>query len=79
MVPFVLNFQIALGIQAPTNNVGAITLPSSLIKDLPSEETDLASRIIFNFFEKTTVFQVTFYYTINGKWEIVHHVLKLSG
>ncbi|XP_025056904.1 adhesion G-protein coupled receptor G2 [Alligator sinensis] len=51
------DLQIALGIQAPTNNVGAIMLPSSLIKDLPSEETDLASRIIFNFFEKTTVFQ----------------------
>uniref|UniRef100_A0A7M4ECC1 Adhesion G-protein coupled receptor G2 n=1 Tax=Crocodylus porosus TaxID=8502 RepID=A0A7M4ECC1_CROPO len=51
------DLQITLGIQAPTNNVGAITLPSSLLMDLPSEETDLASRIIFNFYEKTTVFQ----------------------
>ncbi|NXQ90624.1 AGRG2 protein, partial [Nyctibius grandis] len=51
--------QISLGINAinDLNNLGSITLPSSLLTNLPPEEVDLASRIIFNFFKKTTVFQ----------------------
>ncbi|TFK10242.1 protachykinin-1 [Platysternon megacephalum] len=51
------DLQIALGTQAPINSVGAITLPSSLLTNLSSEDMPLASRIIFNFFEKTTPFQ----------------------
>ncbi|NXO31491.1 AGRG2 protein, partial [Cisticola juncidis] len=53
------DLQISLGVQAiqNLNNLGSITLPSSLLKNLPTEELDLASRIIFNFFKKTTVFQ----------------------
>ncbi|XP_067412571.1 adhesion G-protein coupled receptor G2 [Emydura macquarii macquarii] len=51
------DLQIALGTQAPINSVGAIALPSSLLTNLPSEDVHLASRIIFNFFEKTTPFQ----------------------
>ncbi|KAG6930377.1 adhesion G protein-coupled receptor G2, partial [Chelydra serpentina] len=51
------DLQIALGTQAPINSVGAIALPSSLLTNLPSEDMPLASRIIFNFFEKTTPFQ----------------------
>ncbi|NXL93900.1 AGRG2 protein, partial [Alectura lathami] len=39
------------------NNLGSVTLPSSLLTDLPPEELDLATRIIFNFFKKPTVFQ----------------------
>lgn len=55
-------FQISLGINAihDLNNLGSITLPSSLLTNLPPEELDVASRIIFNFFKKTTVFQVSF-------------------
>nr|XP_009938959.1 PREDICTED: G-protein coupled receptor 64 [Opisthocomus hoazin] len=53
------DLQISLGINAiyDLNNLGSITLPSSLLSNLPPEELDLASRIIFNFFKKTTVFQ----------------------
>ncbi|NWS24973.1 AGRG2 protein, partial [Polioptila caerulea] len=53
------DLQISLGVQTiqNLNNLGSITLPSSLLKNLPTEELDLASRIIFNFFKKTTVFQ----------------------
>ncbi|KFV95440.1 G-protein coupled receptor 64, partial [Fulmarus glacialis] len=53
------DLQISLGINAihDLNNLGSITLPSSLLTNLPPEELDLASRIIFNFFKKTTVFQ----------------------
>ncbi|XP_017939781.2 adhesion G-protein coupled receptor G2 isoform X1 [Manacus vitellinus] len=53
------DLQISLGAQAVNdlNNLGSITLPSSLLTNLPTEELDLASRIIFNFFKKTTVFQ----------------------
>lgn len=55
-------FQISLGVQPiqNLNNLGSITLPPSLLKNLRTEELDLASRIIFNFFKKTTVFQVFF-------------------
>ncbi|PKU36278.1 hypothetical protein llap_13418 [Limosa lapponica baueri] len=53
------DLQISLGINSinDLNNLGSITLPSSLLTNLPPEELDLASRIIFNFFKKTTVFQ----------------------
>ncbi|NWS92106.1 AGRG2 protein, partial [Toxostoma redivivum] len=53
------DLQISLGVQRSQNfnNLGSITVPSSLLKNLPTEELELASRIIFNFFKKTTVFQ----------------------
>ncbi|NXP38014.1 AGRG2 protein, partial [Leiothrix lutea] len=53
------DLQITLGVQTiqNLNNLGSITLPSLLLKNLPTEESALASRIIFNFFKKTTVFQ----------------------
>ncbi|NXQ17232.1 AGRG2 protein, partial [Peucedramus taeniatus] len=53
------DLQISIGVQPiqSLNNLGSITLPSSLLKNLRTEELDLASRIIFNFFKKTTVFQ----------------------
>ncbi|NXC54833.1 AGRG2 protein, partial [Aleadryas rufinucha] len=53
------DLQISLGVQTiqNLNTLGSITLPSSLLTNLPTEELDLASRIIFNFFKKTTVFQ----------------------
>ncbi|KFQ12854.1 G-protein coupled receptor 64, partial [Leptosomus discolor] len=53
------DLQISLGINAinDLNNLGSITLPSALLTNLPPEELDLASRIIFNFFKKTTLFQ----------------------
>ncbi|KFQ87805.1 G-protein coupled receptor 64, partial [Phoenicopterus ruber ruber] len=53
------DLQISVGINAVNNlnNLGSITLPSSLLTNLPPEELDLASRVIFNYFKKTTVFQ----------------------
>ncbi|NWH90390.1 AGRG2 protein, partial [Aegithalos caudatus] len=53
------DLQVSLGVQAiqNLNNLGSITLPPLLLKNLPTEGLDLASRIIFNFFKKTTVFQ----------------------
>ncbi|XP_021264928.1 adhesion G-protein coupled receptor G2 isoform X2 [Numida meleagris] len=53
------DLQISLGpnVLHDLNNLGSITLPSSLLTNLPPGELDLASRIIFNFFKKTTVFQ----------------------
>ncbi|NXF72641.1 AGRG2 protein, partial [Sclerurus mexicanus] len=53
------DLQISLGMQTlrDLNNLGSITLPPSLLTNLPTEELDLASRIIFSFFKKTTVFQ----------------------
>ncbi|RLW07685.1 hypothetical protein DV515_00003643, partial [Chloebia gouldiae] len=53
------DLQISLGVQPiqNLNNLGSIILPSSLLKNLRTEDLDLASRIIFNFFKKTTVFQ----------------------
>ncbi|XP_054830240.1 adhesion G-protein coupled receptor G2 [Eublepharis macularius] len=51
------DLQVAMGTQAPANSVGAIRLPSSVMTNLSSADKHLASRIIFNFFEKTTLFQ----------------------
>nr|XP_056717777.1 adhesion G-protein coupled receptor G2 [Euleptes europaea] len=51
------DLQVALGTQAPTGSAGAISLPSSIITNLSAGDRNLASRIIFNFFEKTTLFQ----------------------
>ncbi|NXU53734.1 AGRG2 protein, partial [Turnix velox] len=53
------DLQVSLGVNSlhDLNSLGSIILPSSLLTDLPPEESDLASRIIFNFFKKTTVFQ----------------------
>nr|XP_042125147.1 adhesion G-protein coupled receptor G2 isoform X1 [Peromyscus maniculatus bairdii] len=51
------NLQVSLETQAPENSIGAITLPSSLMSNLPANEVALASRVQFNFFEKPTLFQ----------------------
>ncbi|OBS71197.1 hypothetical protein A6R68_00258, partial [Neotoma lepida] len=51
------NLQVSLETQAPENSIGAITLPSSLMSNLPANEVELASRVQFNFFEKPTLFQ----------------------
>lgn len=53
-----LDLQVSLETQAPENSIGAITLPSSLMSNLPANEVALASRVQFNFFEKPTLFQV---------------------
>ncbi|ERE65118.1 G-protein coupled receptor 64 isoform 2 [Cricetulus griseus] len=51
------NLQVSLETQAPENSIGAITLPSSLMNNLPANEVELASRIQFNFFETPALFQ----------------------
>ncbi|XP_074048416.1 adhesion G-protein coupled receptor G2 isoform X3 [Macrotis lagotis] len=49
--------QVSLDTLAPENSIGIITLPSLLMNNLSAEETKIASRIQFNFFETPTLFQ----------------------
>ncbi|XP_021043429.1 adhesion G-protein coupled receptor G2 isoform X1 [Mus pahari] len=51
------NLQVSLESPPPENSIGAITLPSSLMNNLPANEVELASRIQFNFFETPALFQ----------------------
>ncbi|XP_006893864.1 PREDICTED: G-protein coupled receptor 64 isoform X3 [Elephantulus edwardii] len=51
------NLQISLETQAPENSIGVITLPSSLLDNLPAGDVELASRVQFNFFETPALFQ----------------------
>ncbi|KAM4699784.1 adhesion G-protein coupled receptor G2 isoform 2-T2 [Discoglossus pictus] len=48
--------QVSLGSQAPSKSDGSIILPASLLDNLPVGEKDLASRVQFNFFDKTSLF-----------------------
>ncbi|KAM9455577.1 uncharacterized protein Hap1MRO34_019277 isoform 1-T2 [Clarias gariepinus] len=41
----------------PSSPQGSITLPASLTENLTSQEQQLASRVQFNFYQKTTLFQ----------------------
>uniref|UniRef100_A0A8C6IKU6 Uncharacterized protein n=1 Tax=Mus spicilegus TaxID=10103 RepID=A0A8C6IKU6_MUSSI len=52
------NLQVSLETPPPENSIGAITLPSSLMNNLPANDVELASRIQFNFFETPALFQV---------------------
>uniref|UniRef100_A0A2K6N568 Adhesion G-protein coupled receptor G2 n=1 Tax=Rhinopithecus bieti TaxID=61621 RepID=A0A2K6N568_RHIBE len=52
-----LDFQVSLETQAPENSIGTITLPSSLMNNLPANDMELASRVQFNFFETPALFQ----------------------
>ncbi|XP_006528877.1 adhesion G-protein coupled receptor G2 isoform X9 [Mus musculus] len=51
------NLQVSLETPPPENSIGAITLPSSLMNNLPANDVELASRIQFNFFETPALFQ----------------------
>ncbi|XP_050997707.1 adhesion G-protein coupled receptor G2 [Acomys russatus] len=51
------HLQVSLETQAPGNSIGAITLPSSLMSNLPASEAELASRVQFNFFKTPALFQ----------------------
>ncbi|XP_039708223.1 adhesion G-protein coupled receptor G2 [Pteropus medius] len=51
------NLQVSLETEAPENSIGVITLPSSLMSNLPANDVELASRVQFNFFETPTLFQ----------------------
>ncbi|KAM9038624.1 adhesion G-protein coupled receptor G2 isoform X1 [Sarcophilus harrisii] len=51
------DLQVTLDTQAPENSIGIITLPTQLLDNLSSKETEMASRIQFNFFETPTLFQ----------------------
>ncbi|DAA12613.1 TPA: latrophilin-1-like [Bos taurus] len=51
------NLQVSLEAQAPENSIGVITLPSSLMRHLPADAVELASRVQFNFFETPALFQ----------------------
>lgn len=53
-----LDLQVSLETPPPENSIGAITLPSSLMNNLPANDVELASRIQFNFFETPALFQV---------------------
>ncbi|XP_031226124.1 adhesion G-protein coupled receptor G2 isoform X3 [Mastomys coucha] len=51
------SLQVSLETPAPENSIGAITLPSSLMNNLPANEVELASKVQFNFFETPALFQ----------------------
>ncbi|XP_048192838.1 adhesion G-protein coupled receptor G2 isoform X2 [Perognathus longimembris pacificus] len=51
------NLQVSLETQAPENSIGVITLPSTLMSNLPANDVQLASRVQFNFFETPALFQ----------------------
>ncbi|KAG8508828.1 Adhesion G-protein coupled receptor G2, partial [Galemys pyrenaicus] len=51
------NLKVTLETQAPENSIGIITLPSSLMNNLPAGDMELASRVQFNFFETPALFQ----------------------
>ncbi|KAJ8794606.1 hypothetical protein J1605_003077 [Eschrichtius robustus] len=51
------NLQVSLETQAPENSIGVITVPSSLMSNLPANDVELASRVQFNFFETPALFQ----------------------
>ncbi|KAF6389576.1 adhesion G protein-coupled receptor G2 [Rhinolophus ferrumequinum] len=51
------NLQVSLETEAPENSIGVITLPSSLMNNLPANDVELASRVQFNFFETPALFQ----------------------
>ncbi|XP_029420645.1 adhesion G-protein coupled receptor G2 isoform X2 [Nannospalax galili] len=51
------NLQVSLDTEAPGNSIGVITLPSSLMSNLPANDVELASRVQFNFFEMPALFQ----------------------
>lgn len=53
-----LGFQVSLETEAPENSIGVISLPSSLMSNLPANDVELASRVQFNFFETPALFQV---------------------
>lgn len=50
----------------PENSIGVITLPSSLMSNLPANDVELASRVQFNFFETPALFQVRLMLTALG-------------
>nr|KAF6359401.1 adhesion G protein-coupled receptor G2 [Myotis myotis] len=51
------NLQVSLETEAPENSIGVISLPSSLMSNLPANDVELASRVQFNFFETPALFQ----------------------
>ncbi|XP_016054844.1 PREDICTED: adhesion G-protein coupled receptor G2 isoform X2 [Miniopterus natalensis] len=51
------NLQVSLETEAPENSIGIISLPSSLMSNLPANDVELASRVQFNFFETPALFQ----------------------
>ncbi|XP_036295672.1 adhesion G-protein coupled receptor G2 isoform X1 [Pipistrellus kuhlii] len=51
------NLQVSLETEAPKNSIGIISLPSSLMSNLPANDVELASRVQFNFFETPALFQ----------------------
>ncbi|XP_054437094.1 adhesion G-protein coupled receptor G2 isoform X3 [Pteronotus mesoamericanus] len=51
------NLQVSLETEAPENSIGIISLPASLMSNLPANDVQLASRVQFNFFETPALFQ----------------------
>ncbi|XP_070799311.1 adhesion G-protein coupled receptor G2 [Pituophis catenifer annectens] len=51
------DLEATLGIEVPSSIIGAITLPSSIMAELSPQDKHITSRITFNFFKKTTLFQ----------------------
>ncbi|XP_077336872.1 adhesion G-protein coupled receptor G2 isoform X2 [Lithobates pipiens] len=50
------DLQVTLDSQLPENSTGSVLLPATLLNDLSAADKDIASRIQFNFFAKTSFF-----------------------
>ncbi|XP_068126081.1 adhesion G-protein coupled receptor G2 isoform X2 [Hyperolius riggenbachi] len=48
--------QVSLGSQTSGNSDGSVVVPASVLNDLPAGEKDIASRLQFNYFAKTSLF-----------------------
>ncbi|XP_018410342.1 PREDICTED: adhesion G-protein coupled receptor G2 [Nanorana parkeri] len=61
--------------QLPENSTGSVVLPASLLNDLSSVDKDIASRVQFNYFAKTSFFVDT---SLTEKRYLVSNVISSS-
>ncbi|XP_053562359.1 adhesion G-protein coupled receptor G2 isoform X3 [Bombina bombina] len=52
--------QVSLGSQTPPQGDASVVLPASLLSDLSAVDKEIASRVQFNFFDKTSLFMDSF-------------------
>ncbi|KAM5180759.1 adhesion G-protein coupled receptor G2 [Mantella aurantiaca] len=67
--------KVTLGSQLPENSAGSVHLPASLLNDLSSADKDIASRVQFNYFAKTSFFVDS---SLTGYQYLVSNVISSS-
>ncbi|XP_075395744.1 adhesion G-protein coupled receptor G2 isoform X4 [Tenrec ecaudatus] len=68
------NIQVSLERPDPESSIGMITLPSSLLCNLPKDDVVLASRVQFNFFKTPALFQDPDL----GNLSLISHIISSS-